>query len=222
MQKQVKTKSLLKYRHIIWDWNGTLLDDSALSMVIFNEMLVEVKLDPIDSEFYGEHFGFPIQEFYRRAGFEFDEKTFHHLGGEWQKRYEERRGVCGIHSGALQIIQSCLDRGISHSVLSSHMQVPLEAAIREHGLYDKFKIICGIKSDRPGSKIDNAKQLILDLGHSPSEVVLIGDMSHDYEAAMAIGCDCILMSHGHNSHQRLSRFGAPVYRSFADVIEELR
>lgn len=36
----------MKYRHIIWDWNGTLLDDAHVGAEIFNEMMAEYGKPP--------------------------------------------------------------------------------------------------------------------------------------------------------------------------------
>ena len=44
---------LQKYRHIIWDWNGTLLDDAWLCVEILNEILRRRNEQPVTHERYG-------------------------------------------------------------------------------------------------------------------------------------------------------------------------
>ncbi len=57
---------------LIWDWNGTLLDDVTLCNDCLNQLL-EAHGYPqrYDRAGYRELFGFPIEDYYRCAGFDF-------------------------------------------------------------------------------------------------------------------------------------------------------
>ena len=60
------------HTHLIWDFNGTILQDMDLGIRCTNTMLTERGLPVIPSvEAYREIFGFPIDEYYRRLGFDF-------------------------------------------------------------------------------------------------------------------------------------------------------
>jgi phosphoglycolate phosphatase len=50
---------------------------------------------------------------------------------------------------------------------------------------------------------------------------MIGDTVHDYEVAQAMGTDCILISSGHNSRERLENTGALVLDSPLEITEVL-
>ena len=51
-----------KYEYVIWDFNGTILDDVEASMSSVNKLLVERGLSPMpDFDFYREVFDFPIK-----------------------------------------------------------------------------------------------------------------------------------------------------------------
>lgn len=57
---------------VLWDWNGTLLDDAALCCELLNTMLARHGYAPVGSmEAYRQVFCFPIETYYRRAGFDF-------------------------------------------------------------------------------------------------------------------------------------------------------
>ena len=57
---------------IFWDWNGTLMDDVDFTHECLNWML-ETHGYPqrYDLAAYRELFGFPIEDYYRCAGFDF-------------------------------------------------------------------------------------------------------------------------------------------------------
>ena len=49
------------YRHFIWDWNGTLLNDAWLCVDIINSMLEERGIERVTAERYAQIFGFPLK-----------------------------------------------------------------------------------------------------------------------------------------------------------------
>ena len=54
--------------HIIWDWNGTLLDDTEAALATLNIMIAERGGTPIGMPFYLDNFAFPVRPFYDRIG----------------------------------------------------------------------------------------------------------------------------------------------------------
>ncbi len=56
----------MKYNTIIWDWNGTLLNDNWLCLDIINEMLIDRDLEELSMLRYKDIFGFPIIRYYQR------------------------------------------------------------------------------------------------------------------------------------------------------------
>ena len=58
------------------------------------------------------------------------------------------------------------------------------------------------------------KRLHLD----PEELLLIGDTEHDFEVASGLGCSCILISKGHQSHELLKSTGAMVLDDLSQLL----
>ncbi|MBQ6533170.1 MAG: HAD family hydrolase, partial [Solobacterium sp.] len=58
---------------VIWDYNGTILDDLDICLQIENEMLKERRMPawPVDRETYLDHFGFPVIDYYYYIGYTF-------------------------------------------------------------------------------------------------------------------------------------------------------
>ena len=50
-------------KHIVWDWNGTLVNDAWLFVELMNEELKQRNLSLIDIEKYKEHFTFPVKQY---------------------------------------------------------------------------------------------------------------------------------------------------------------
>ena len=67
---------LTRYSHILWDWNGTLLDDAWLCVDVMNSMLTERKLQPLTLQRYRDIFSFPVKDYYLLLGFDFEKEPF--------------------------------------------------------------------------------------------------------------------------------------------------
>jgi phosphoglycolate phosphatase len=61
---------------IIWDWNGTLLDDVDICVDTINTLLIKYKKDPISKASYKKLFTFPIQNYYSKLGFDVSLENF--------------------------------------------------------------------------------------------------------------------------------------------------
>ena len=56
---------------IIWDWNGTLLNDLDLSVSTINTLLYKRELPLLKNDTYKEVFSFPVKDYYQAVGFDF-------------------------------------------------------------------------------------------------------------------------------------------------------
>ena len=82
---------------IFWDWNGTLLDDVDFTHGCLNWML-EVHGYPqrYDLAAYREIFGFPIEEYYIRAGFDFAKHPYPELAASRRDYLIEQVAARGL------------------------------------------------------------------------------------------------------------------------------
>ena len=81
-------ETVLKYTHIFWDFNGTILSDMQAGMDSVNKMLADRDLPVIpDIESYRRIFDFPIIEYYRGLGFDFDREPYEVLAPIWVELY---------------------------------------------------------------------------------------------------------------------------------------
>lgn len=207
-----------KYKHCIWDWNGTLFDDVNLCLDLINELLKEYQLGSITLEHYREVFGFPVKEYYRRVGFDFSRVPFETVAIQFIDAYNSRRYEAGLFTGTHSILSQLMTHNLSHSVLSAYRHAELEATIQRLGIADCFGYISGISDQFAAGKVDNGKALIEKIPYTREEVVLIGDTDHDFEVAQAIGIDCILVAHGHHSRGRLALCRVPVVENLHDLV----
>ena len=73
----------MPYKHAIWDWNGTLLNDTWLCVEVLNGLLARRGRAPITTNDYRENFGFPVIKFYEYLGLDADADTFEQVSREF-------------------------------------------------------------------------------------------------------------------------------------------
>lgn len=211
-------KLISKYKHIIWDWNGTLLDDVSVAINVMNSVLNKRNLPLITLEYYKDIFGFPVIDYYKRLGFDFSQEPFELISQEFIIAYDNCCYYCRLHTGAEAVLNAVMEAGISQSILSAAHQDHLERFIEYFNIRHYFVKLIGLNHIHATSKVENGVKWISSLPCNPMEVLLIGDTSHDYEVSKAIGCDCILLASGHHSAEKLKTFNVPVYNSLHDLI----
>lgn len=208
-------------RHVVWDWNGTLLDDVWLCVDVLNEMLRARGLPVVDEEYYREVFSFPVINVYKRMGMDTSDGKFEKMSVEYISAYQKRRDECKLHADALNVLSSLKTAGVGQSILSAYQQDMLDTMIAKMGLSKYFDKLAGNSNIFAASKVDYGRKLLMELGAEPNEVLMVGDTEHDYEVARELGIRCILVSHGHNSRRNLDKLGVPVVPSLRDVAAEI-
>jgi len=91
-------------RHILWDWNGTLLDDAQYGVGIMNKILKEKNLPLLDLKRYRDIFDFPVRRYYDRLGFDFNKDDFETVGMQFIDAYYKNFQECKLRSDELRKI----------------------------------------------------------------------------------------------------------------------
>lgn len=205
------------WKHIIWDWNGTLLDDTDICVQVLNELIAEAGLVPITPERYRDTFDFPVIHFYRSLGFPSEKEHFEAISHQFIRRYHEEAMDCPLQVGTIDLLRDLRNLGKSHSILSAAKQDSLEVAVKNYGLKEFFMGLNGARDIYAHGKEDEGRAWLRRLPWDPKDIVLVGDTAHDYEVAQAMGTDCILVAHGHHSPNRLQKCGVPVVENLSEL-----
>ena len=212
----------MRYKHIIWDWNGTLLNDTRLCVEVLNELLLKRGKLPITEADYRQNFNFPVINFYKYLGFETSAGSFESISHEFIHSYETRwLSECELHADVKLILNNLSEHGRTQSILSAAKQEALEIGIRHYGIHTHFTELVGCGDIYAHGKITQGQQWLRRCKWSPSEIVLIGDTLHDYEVAKSLNTDCILITHGHHCSSLLASSKATTVSSLSELEERL-
>jgi len=206
---------------IFWDWNGTLLDDIEECIEIINNSLEKRSLPQLTRSEYLEKFEFPVINYYKSIGFDFEVESFEAVGKEYIDAYSTRMFECRLQQGARPALEKISRLGISQYILSALQHGALQRCISHYQLTDWFARVQGLDDAYAHSKVELGQMLLAEVGCDPASALMIGDTVHDYETASAMGVRCVLIAAGHNSRERLLTCGVPVYDTLEDCVASL-
>ncbi len=199
----------MKYSHVLWDFNGTVLDDVAVGIKAINALLSRRNMQTLDSlEQYHANFGFPIINYYKKLGFDFEKEPYSEIAVEWVNEYNRFVPEAGLCSGVPEALEAFRLSGARQIILSASEKGMLEAQLSDLGLGDAFDLVLGCDNIEAHGKTAIALEWMR--LEKPERAILIGDTSHDADVAREMGIECILVAAGHQSKATLSQLGLPV------------
>ncbi|MCC8173203.1 MAG: HAD family hydrolase [Odoribacter sp.] len=201
MQKQNKKT----YKNIVWDWNGTLVNDIQKNHTTLNNMLKRRGLKEFTIEEYKQHFTFPVENFYKLANFDFQKESMHEISLDFVNTYDSLDIPTPLTQNAYEILNTLHTAGYKLYILSALRQDFLHQMLKEFGIAHFFSTACGSDNIYATSKIARGQKMVNECGINPAETLMIGDTVHDAEVAHSLGFDCILYTGGHNSKKRLQK-----------------
>lgn len=205
-------------RHVIWDWNGTLLDDAGHALKALNHTLSDRNLAALTLERYREIYEHPVRLIYERAGVDLSKESLAVLTDEWHVQYSAGLDEVELHEDALPTLTLLREKQLTQTVLSTLPHDLLCESVRKRGIDQFFARIQGLEDRLARSKGPNGLALLSQVGADPASTVMIGDSSHDAEVADLIGVQCILVARGLESEERLKRHGLPVCSNFEQAV----
>lgn len=212
---------LKNYKHIVFDWNGTLMNDLWLAVDVIDRMLLKRNLSGMGIQRYCEVFDFPVKDYYERIGFDFNKESFEIVGTEFIVEYDKRQYECELHVGAVDFLRTLNRMPLQLSVLSARVQHTLELNLDHYGIYHHFKDIAGLDDHYAHGKLDAGIKLLNKTNIPKRDTLMIGDTLHDAEVAAELGISCVLIASGHQSKQRLLMAKVPVYDTLIELSKVL-
>ena len=209
----------MKPELLIWDWNGTILDDAGVCRQIADIMLGERGIPTLpDMDAYRAVFGFPIKSYYEKMGYRFGpgDEPYESVADEFILWYDKLYRTAALRPGIVDFLDRRKGEGYRQVLLSATRYDQLVEQVAAFGdVGDRFEQKLGLTDHYAFSKAALARDFIEREGIPRERTLFIGDTDHDFEVSSAIGCPCVLLEGGHQSRARLEAMGVPVLPDLA-------
>ena len=202
---------------MIWDWNGTLVNDAFIFVSLVNGYLSSYNLKNISIVEYKNTFCFPVSDYYQRLGFSLSNKEFQALSADFIKNYEKVMFSASLVPGIKELLLDFSVFGYKQFLLSAQERSLLLRSVNYYGLNSFFVSVLGLKNNYADSKKALARALVKKHCSHKDILVVIGDTLHDFEVAQDLRAHCCLVSYGHNSLEKLTKTGAFVAENIQDI-----
>lgn len=209
------------YKHLVWDWNGTLLDDAWTCVTVLNEILASHSIPPTSYEYYLRNFDFPIMSFYEGLGFDFSQEDYNQIADDYIALYRQQQLTCQLQPGSKSVLSVLAQQGFGQSILSAYHTDLLVQIVAHFGIDSYFTHIQGLDNFLAAGKIDQGRVLLKQLNLPHNQILLVGDTTHDHEVAIELGIDCVLIKNGHQHVDRLLDRGVEVLDSLPALLAYL-
>ncbi len=205
--------------HVVWDWNGTLVDDLPIVVESVSAALAAIGESPIDEDDYRRHYTRPVDQFYvRLLGRPISDEEWSTLDRVFHERYGAALDRVPLAVDAVEAIDAVEARGWSQSILSMWWEEDLTACVERRGLAERMTLIQGNRDDAGGEKAAHLIRHLSELDVDAASVVMIGDSLDDAAAAGIVGIACVLYDGGSHHRTHLEDVGVPVTDTLAAAV----
>lgn len=213
---------MTKKKYIVWDWNGTLLNDVDLCVESINYLLAKERLPILpDKDAYQRVFKFPIIDYYKDAGFDFDKRPFPQLADDYMQYYQPRSLSCPLHEGVHDTLKTCASLGYTQVLLSASKMDLLLEQLKGYSITPYFEEILALDNIHAYSKAKLASDFAKRIANEKESILFLGDSVHDHEVASGAGAECVLIANGHEHKEKLEQTGCRVLNTIQEFKELL-
>lgn len=207
-------------RHIIWDWNGTLLDDNHANLAAVNAVCDAYGAPQLTLQDWRRAYYRPLLACYQDLlGHPLDDADWSRLNSIYGRAYLGLLAECPLADGVEETLSRWRAAGRTQSLLSMATHDHVARLVADRGVDHHFTRVDGRARDATeDSKTEHLVGHLAALGADPAEVVLVGDIDDDAHAAHAAGARAVLVTTGLMDTERLRATGAPVVDSVADAV----
>lgn len=219
----------MKFKLGIFDWNGTLLDDSEANLAGSNATFRAAEMPELTMERYRDTMDFPLIHFYNRNGVDTDSylANIDKFGEAFFTTYAAASEQSPLRVGAMAALDALLEQNVTLMVLSNHIQEHLEEQMAARHVHHKFRHISGntVYAKRELTRMnkeERLKKIMTENGYTPSDAFIIGDSLEEPHIATNLGLTAISVTWGCFARHRLEHSGTHhIIDDFSELMPRL-
>ncbi len=192
-----------RYDLIVFDWDGTVMDSTAIIAGSIQAACRDLKLPVPDDETARHVIGLSLVQALRHAVPDAPEEKYEQLAARYRHHFLSQNEAIPLFEQARETIVELHDAGYQLAVATGKNRNGLDHALESTRMGEYFHATR--TADRSFSKPHPAMLLeIMDeLDVQPERTLMIGDTTHDLQMAINAGVDAVGVTHGAHPEDQL-------------------
>jgi len=185
----------VRYPLIVFDWDGTIIDSTGTIAECIQQSAAEMGLPVPDGERARHVIGLGLHDSLRRAVPELPAGRYPDFVALYRKHFLAREDTMKLFPGMAELLS---DLGKTHTlaIATGKSRRGLDRALDAGGLRKYFSASRCADETNPKPHPAMLMELMGELAKDRSEVLMIGDTSHDLEMANAAGVASLAVTYG--------------------------
>jgi len=200
-------------RLVAFDWNGTLLSDTAITLRSENAALKAVGRKPITLLEFQKAFDIPIIQYWQNLGMtkNFFKKHLLTIEDVFHSIYEKNVNAARTRSGAKGVLKFLMQSNIVRVIYSNHNVPNIRRQLVRLNIDNLIDHILANKKAGENAQVfaRHKEHLLNDYIKQnkikPKEVISVGDTVEEIEIGKAYGYHTVALTGGYNTVSRLKR-----------------
>lgn len=209
----------MKYRLIVFDWDGTLVDSHSAIAECMQEASRELGLAIPERERAAHVIGLGLHDAMRIVAPDLPAQRYPEFIDAYRRNFLAREDVMRPFPGMQELIDTLQGQRRTLAIATGKSRRGLDRALKATGLEGRFHASRCADETRPKPHPAMLLELMAQLNFSRQEALMVGDTSHDLQMAAAAGVDAVAVSYG--AHPREGLLACGPLGCLASV-EELR
>jgi phosphoglycolate phosphatase len=196
----------MKYRLIVFDWDGTVIDSPAAIVECMQEASRELGLPVPERERASHVIGLGLHEAMRIVAPELPGERYPEYIASYRRHFLAREDTMRLFSGMEELLLR-LSKERLLSIATGKSRRGLERSLEATGVRGVFTASRCADETTPKPHPAMLLELMQELDAQPGGVLMVGDTSHDMEMARAAGVDGLAVTYGAHSEDTLRACG---------------
>jgi len=192
-----------RYDLIVFDWDGTVMDSTAVIAGSIQAACRDLGLTIPDDETARHVIGLGLDQALRYAVPDMPEAMRPDLVERYRYHFLAQDEAIPLFDGARETIEELHDAGYRLGVATGKSRAGLDRAMESTGMKSYFHATR--TADQTFSKPDPAMlfELMDELGANAGRTLMVGDTTHDVQMAQNAKVDVVAVGHGAHSPEQL-------------------
>jgi phosphoglycolate phosphatase len=185
----------VKYRLIVFDWDGTVIDSAATIVECIRDSARDLGL-PVPSAALASHvIGLGLHDSLRLAVPELPARRYPEFVASYRRHFLAREDSMGLFSGMDELLKDLKERHLL-AIATGKSRRGLDRALAATGVGAYFSASRCADETNPKPHPAMLLELRAEFGLASSQILMIGDTSHDLQMARAAEVDAVAVAYG--------------------------